>query len=236
MQTRPRFAVQSLLAIIFAAVTLIAGCSSAEKNSAPLPDGATLLKNSSATTKTQQSVHLLLTVQGKIAGLPVSKLDGDLTNAPAVAAQGTADITFLGTQASDVKFVVADGDLWAALTPGDPLSNYGNAKNIYDISAILNPDTGLANLLDNFTDAKAEGREDVGGAEAVKVTGKVSADAVNKIAPQLNAAEAMPAAAWIKEDGDNALVQAQITPSEGNSITMTLSDWGKQVTVAKPAA
>ncbi|MGV0742588.1 LppX_LprAFG lipoprotein [Mycolicibacterium sp. XJ870] len=236
MQTRPRFAVQSLLAIMFTAVALVAGCSSSSETSdAPLPDAATLLQDSTATTKSHQSVHLLLTVQGKIDGLPVEKLDGDLTNAPAVAAQGTADLIAFGQRIADAQFVVAEGDLYAALTPGDPLSNYGPAANIYDVSAILNPDTGLANVLANFSDAKSDGREAINGTEAVRVTGNVSADAVNKIAPQLEATGPVPAAAWITEDGDHTLLQAKLEPSPGNSVTMTLSDWGKQVTVTKPA-
>ncbi len=88
--------------------------------------------------------------------------------------------------------MVAGGDLYAALTPGDPLSNYGPAANIYDISAILNPDNGLANVLANFSDPKADGRESINGTEAVRVTGTVSADAVNKIAPQLKAEGPVP--------------------------------------------
>jgi lipoprotein LprG len=237
MQTRPRFAVQSWLVILFAAVALIAGCSSSDtgKSTEPLPDAATLVQESTATTKAQQSVHLQLTTQGTITGLPIQKLDGDLTNSPAVAAQGTADVTVAGQKISDAKFAVVDNDLWAALTPGDPLSNWGPAANIYDIAAILSPDKGLANLLANFTDPKADGRESIGGADTVRVTGQVSAAAVNAIAPSIKATAPVPAVVWIKSDGDHALMQAKLTPSDGNSVTMTLSDWGKQVTVAKPA-
>ncbi|CDP82679.1 LprG protein [Mycolicibacterium farcinogenes] len=237
MQTRPRFAVQSLLAILFAAAALVAGCSSSsEKSNAPLPDAAELLQQSAATTKAQQSVHLLLTVEGTIKGLPVEKLDGDLTNTPAVAAQGTVDLNAFGQKISDAKFVVADGTLYAALTAGDPLSDYGPAEKIYDVSTILNPDLGLANVLANFTDPKAEGRESINGTEGVRVTGTVSAEAVNKIAPQLKAEGPVPGTAWISEDGDHALLQAKLEPTPGNSVTMTLTDWGKQVTVTKPAS
>ena len=103
------------------------------------------------------------------------------------------------------------------------------------MSAILNPDTGLANVLANFTDPKADGRETVNGVDTVRVTGNVSADAVNKIAPQIGATGPVPGTAWIREDGNHELVQAKLEPSPGNSITMTLSDWGKPVTVTKPA-
>ena len=39
------------------------------------------------------------------------------------------------------------------------------------MSAILNPDTGLANVLANFTDPKADGRETINGVDTVRVTG-----------------------------------------------------------------
>ncbi|MBJ7341652.1 LppX_LprAFG lipoprotein [Mycolicibacterium sp.] len=231
MQTRPRIAV---LVSIFASLLLIAGCSSSTKSDAPLPDAASLLKDSEQTTKKQQSVHLELTVTGKIAELPIETLSGDLTNVPAVAAQGKASIIAFGQTFKDVDFVVADGDLYGALTPGS-FTNFGPAADIYDVSKILNPDAGLGNLLANFTQPKAEGRENIGGVDTVKVTGTVKADAVNGLV-QIGATGDVPATAWIKEDGDHDLVQAKLDPSEGNSVQMTLSDWGKSVTVTKPAA
>ena len=45
----------------------------------------------------------------------------------------------------------------------------------------------------------------------------------------------MPGTAWITEDGNHELMQAKLEPSPGNSVTMTLSDWGEPVTVTKPA-
>lgn len=210
------------------------GCSS-KTDDAPLPDAATLLTESAATTRSQQSVHLELAVGGEIKELPIASLSGDLTNAPAVAAQGSADLIFLGQKLTDVGFVVVDGDLYGAITKGGNMQNFGPAADIYDISAILNPDNGLANVLSSITDPKSEGREAIGGSDAVKITGTVSAEAINKIAPQLNATAPAPATAWIREDGDHQLAQVMIEPSAGNTITMTLSDWGKEVTVTKPA-
>ena len=59
-------------------------------------------------------MHLQLSVTGEIPELPIESLTGDLTNTPAVAAQGTADILFLGQRLEDVDFVVADGILYGA--------------------------------------------------------------------------------------------------------------------------
>jgi lipoprotein LprG len=214
---------------------LTAGCSSSDKKAdTPLPDAATLLKDSNATTKAKQSVHLQLSVNGEIKELPIASMNADLTNTPAVAAQGKADIIFLGQKLEGVNFVVDGGTLYGAIT-ANSWQDFGPAVDIYDVSAILNPDTGLANVLANFSDPKSEGREAVNGVNTVKVTGTVSADAVNKIAPQIAATGPVPGTAWIAEDGDHQLVQAKLEPTPGNSVQMTLSDWGKSVTVTKPA-
>jgi lipoprotein LprG len=232
MQTR----LLAIFAALFAAIALIAGCSSKSQDSSKeLPDAATLLKESAETTKSQSSVHLKLAVQGEIKELPIETLEGDLTNAPAVAAQGKANLIFLGQKLADVGFVVADGNLFAALTSGGAYQDFGPAADIYDVSAILNPDTGLANVLANFTDPKADGRETINGVETVRVTGNVTADAVNKIAPQIAATAPVPATAWIQEHGNHELAQAKLDISPGNSITMTTTEWGKQITVTKPA-
>jgi lipoprotein LprG len=231
MQTR----LIAIFAALFAAIALIAGCSKSSDNaSKELPDAATLLQQSSETTKSQTSVHMNLTVQGEIKELPIESLEGDLTNTPAVAAQGKANLNFLGQRLEGVDFVVADGNLFGALTAGS-YQDFGPAVDIYDVSAILNPDTGLANVLANFSDPKADGRETINGVDTVRVTGNVSADAVNKIAPQIGATGPVPGTAWITEEGDHALVQAKLDPAPDNSITMTLSNWGKPVTVTKPA-
>jgi lipoprotein LprG len=239
MQTRRRlFAV---LAATATAAALAAGCSSSGSTSpasnAPLPDAATLLTQSVTTTKGETSVHLGLTTQGQdiLKALPVTKLAGDLTNVPAVAAQGSASIVFLGQTLADVPFAVLDGNLYAALTPGGAEKLIGPAADVYDVSVILNPNVGLANVLGSFTSPKADNRESVNGVSTVRVTGMVAADAVNKIAPDLDATAPVPGTAWIREDGDHDLVQAELDTSPGNSIQMTLSDWGKPVTVTKPA-
>lgn len=221
------------LAALSTAAALVAGCSSSgSSGSDSLPDAAGLLKQSSETTKNLKSAHVEIVVSGKIPGLPVKKLSGDLTNVPATAVTGTATIV-MGGQDLDIRLVVIEGTLYAALS-GDSWINFGPAADIYDPSAILNPDTGLANMLNSFSDPKSEQGEKINGVETVKITGQVSVDAVNKLVPQVKATAPVPGTAWIEKDGDHNLVQASIEPTSGNNIQMSLSDWNKPVTVTKP--
>ena len=220
-----------MLATLLAATLLISGCS--KKSSEPLPDAAGLLTQSIASTKKLQSAHLEIVVTGKIDGLMVKSLSGDLTNVPAVAVKGNSTIS-MGGSAVDIELVVLDGTLYAALTPNSWL-DMGPAAEIYDPSVILNPDEGLANMLTNLTDATAAGFETIGGVPTVKITGKIGADAVNKLIPPLKASAPLPSTVWIEQNAPNQLVQAQVDQSEGNNVQLTLSEWDKPVTVTKPA-
>jgi lipoprotein LprG len=220
----------AVFAPILAVVVLVAGCTASDS-----PDPATLVSASAETTQALTGAHLELTVDGEIAELPIQAISGDLTQAPEVAAQGTLDVTYLGQQLVGVEFVIFDGALWVALTPGSDLVNFGPASAVYDVAAILDPDVGLANLLADFSDAKTDGSETIAGVETVRITGTVTSDAVNKLLPQLAAEDPVPGTVWISPDGDNELIQVRLEPSPGNTITMTLSKWGEPVTVENPA-
>jgi lipoprotein LprG len=222
----------AIFAALFTSAALLAGCSSSEDNS-NLPDAATLLQQSAETTKSQTSAHLLLTVQGEIPALPIESLEGDLTLSPAVAAEGKANLSFMGTRLEGVGFVVVDGTLYAAITAGT-YQDFGPAADIYDVSALLSPEKGVGNVISNFSDPKAEGRETINGVKTVRVTGKITAEAVNAIAPQLAVKDAVPGTAWIAEEGNHELMQVKMDPADGQGITMSMSDWGKPVTVDKP--
>lgn len=225
---------RSAAAVLAVFALLVAGCSSKDDKpelpTGPLPDAAALLQKSAQTTRELTSAHLELTIEGTIEELPVKSLTGDLTNTPDVRAKGNV---VLSDGDAAAEFVVIAGDLYAALDPGRWIP-FGKAASIYDPGVILNPDNGVANVLANFTDPKAEGRELVGDVQTVKITGVVSAEAFDKIAQKVNAAGPVQGTAWIREDGKNDLVQAKLEPTPGNSIQMTLSKWNEPVTVDKP--
>jgi lipoprotein LprG len=236
MQTRPSrlFAVLAALSV---AVALLAGCSGSKKSGAPLPDAKTLVKQSADVTKTVKTAHLDLTVAGKIQGLPLKSLTGELATTPTTAAKGNAKILLGGGSEIDADFVILDGELYStALSPGK-WDDMGKVDDLihYDPSSILNPDTGLANVLANLTDPKAEGRDTINGQSTVRISGNVSAEVVNKLAP-LNASKPMHTMVWIQETGDHQLAQIKLDKEGGNSIQMTLSNWNQPVQVTKPAS
>lgn len=131
MRNRIRLA---LIPVAVAAIAL-AGCSKTDKADPNLPEAATLLSESAATTKTQTSTHIVLKVTGDKPTLKLSDLTGDLTTKPAVAAKGTAK-----TGGLELPFVVVDGELFAQL--GSAYSSMGPVKDVYDVGLILDPNKG----------------------------------------------------------------------------------------------
>ena len=140
-------------------------------------------------------------------------------------------ILFGGSQ-MEANYVVIDGTLYGALS-GNAWSNLGQASDIWDPTGLLNADVGLANLLTNFANPQVRADEMVDGVNTVRVDGTVTADAVNKIFPELAANAPVPSTAWIRPDTD-ALVQLTLQPHAGQSIQFNLSAWGKAVTITRP--
>ena len=222
------------MAIVVALTAIFLAASNSSNPIAPLPDAKTLLLESAQTTRNLHSAHLKMEVDGELRDkLPFENFDGDLTNTPAAAAEGSVDIIVLGKTATGVGIFEIDDELYFAITKGN-WSAYGSANHFYSFSVILDSDKGLANVLNNLSEPKSEGRENIGGVNTVRITGKVSADAFNRIVPQLQVSEPVPAMVWIREDGSHDLVRANLEAQPGHSIRMTFSKWNEQVTVTKP--
>ncbi|MGH3727009.1 MAG: LppX_LprAFG lipoprotein [Mycobacterium sp.] len=228
MRNRIRLVLVPLAISLAVASVTLAGCSKSEKADTNLPEAATLLTESAATTKAQKSTHIVLKVTGDKPVLKLSELTGDLTTSPAVAAKGTAK-----TGGLELPFVVLDGELWAQLS--STYTSMGPVKDVYDIGLILDPNKGLANLLSNIKDAKSEKTETVDGVDSILVDGTMSKDALNTFAGSKLTSD-IPAKAWIQKDGTHQLTKISVDTSPGNTIEMSLSDWGKPVTVDKPAS
>jgi lipoprotein LprG len=205
------------------------GNGTASSTTSSVPPGS-LLKSVAVNLLAAKSVHTDMTVTGSIAGLPIKNLDGDATSSP-LAGQGKMEIVFLGSQLN-TDYVVVDGTLYATITP-DVWTDMGPAADLFDPTLLLSPTVGLAALVTAFNDPKVTGNESINGVTTEKIEGTVSASAVNGLLPAVKATAPVPGVAWI-DASTQQLVQLQLTPTSSSSIRVTLSDWGKPVTVVKP--
>jgi lipoprotein LprA len=232
-------------AAAFAVVIAIGGCGSRSSNSvassgastsAASKDAAAVLKSAADALRKVTGMHVSLAVQGNVPNLLVTKLEGDISTTPQTAATGTATL-LVGQSPQDAKFVFVDGHLYSDLGKPGSYTDFGNGKSIYNVSVLLDPNKGLANVLAKLQGGSVAGTEQVNGVATTKIAGNSSADDIATLAGfKLTAQDVttVPTMVWIATDGSFHLVQLQIKPTADTSVTLTMSDWGKQVTAAKP--
>lgn len=240
----PPCSVVAAATAILAVVLAIGGCSTegdAGKTSdtaatASNGDAAMLLKQATDAMRKVTGMHVRLAVTGDVPNLRVTKLEGDISNTPQTVATGSATL-LVGNKSEDAKFVYVDGHLYSDLGQPGTYTDFGNGASIYNVSVLLDPNKGLANLLANLKDASVAGSQQADGVATTKITGNSSADDIATLAGSRLTSEdvkTVPTTVWIASDGSSHLVQIQIAPTKDTSVTLTMSDWGKQVTATKP--
>lgn len=224
-----------LTVLLFVAALITAGCTSDEQQ---LPDAAALLRDSAEATSTITSTHFTLAVKGEVPGLAVRNVDGDLTRegGAAGAAKGTATLNLAG-QLIEGDFVLIDETLYLkGPTGGFQEIPAALITNVYDPSAVLDPERGLAKLLRSVKDAKTEGTEEVAGTPAYKITGTVTKDVIASLVPGINSD--VKVTLWLAQEGKHLPVKAtaELPAREGEppTVEVTLSDVNKAVSVTAP--
>lgn len=194
----PRFA---LLLVLL----LTAGCTGSPDTRGPFPAGSELVRAAATSFAEVRSVHFAAGVNGVLPGFPLRQIEGDATLDGGGAATGTADVQD-GEGHTKYRFTVRDGQV---STDGgtEPL------PEIYAVSRFLGPSAGLKRLLDGVTDAKTEGRENVDGAAALRVGGRVPAAVAHEVLPQVT--EDVNLKVWVSADGPRrfARLWVQIPPA-----------------------
>jgi hypothetical protein len=196
-------------------------------------DSTAVVEQSSQTTRMMNSVHIILDVSDSIDSLPIQNLDGNVTNQPAVAAQGDGEFR-INNNLSHSEFIVADGNLYTKDDGGTEYTNLGPANRIYDPAVILDKDLGLANVIAKVQDPKSGGTEEIYGVKAIKVEGTIASAELKPILPEIDKTQpTLPITLWIAAEAPYNLVQATITVDDGK-VDIITSDWQKPVTVADP--
>ena len=226
-----------ILLVTLALTTAVATACSSDDSADPgsLPDGAGLLKDSSASVSNAKSAHFTLNVNGKIAALPVHKAEGDLTSTDgaAGAAKGTISMDFMGSL-FEGDFVLVDNSLYFKGPTGDDWQKIPASlvTSTYDPGAILDPDRGIAKVLASVQNAKTEGTEDIDGVSTYRVTGKVTKDVVKDLVPGIDSD--VNITFWVRQDDGHQPVKASVKVADNASVDVTVSDIDKQVSITAP--
>jgi len=219
------------LATLFAAliIALVTSCSGSGGQKTTLPDGAALLADSAKAMRAVTTTHFAVDVQGSTPGVQLRSADGRLTREG--SAQGSARVDE-GRQTLELQFVIIGQTLYLRPPTGPvqklPLSFAGA---VYDPSAILNPDKGIAAGLASGTGATTEAREQADGVDSYRLRVKFPAQPLGALVPGLDPDKTSEI--WVAAQGSQ-LVKAQFPTSYGTA-TVRFSDFDAPVTITPPA-
>lgn len=222
--------VRLVLLPLFAAVLVLpAACSKAD-----LPEASILTKESAAATAAIEKTHLWLKVNGEPFGVRVREVDGDVDKAG--NAKGFIKVNMSGTLIEG-DFVLVDGQAYfKGPTGGYEEYTVERTKALYDTTVILDPERGLAHLLEVATDTKTEDEDTVDGRKVYKVTGKLPKKEVRPMVPGLS--EDLTVTFWIPAEGPRHLVRVWFfTPNADPAVPTVeakLTNIDKPFDVSKP--
>ena len=239
-QSRPAL-VRVGVVVLVAALVALAGCTSKgdKKDGGPtvdpnLPAAEGLLKESSTAMAGVKSAKFLITADGTIAGVAIKRADGVLTKEG--NAQGTAQVEQLGTTA-DLSFTIVGQTMWLKGPTGDyqqiPLAL---AASVYDPSAILDPERGIAKVLSTAQEGKTEASESVDGKDTYRIAAKFPAENLSKVVPGVTGI--VPGKVWVAKDTKRLLKANFDLPAvgdaKGGTVTVTFTEFDATVTIAPP--
>lgn len=222
--------------LVAVAALVLAGCTGGGSDTASLPTGSSLLASSGAAMRSVTSVHFTIDVNGTLAGVPIQNADGDL-NAQG-AAKGSAKISEFGAFV-EVNFVLLNGTFYVqGPTGGYQKIPAALAGNLFDPTAILDPDRGVAKVLTSVQNPTTKARESVNGTDCYRITGKVARGVVSALVPGINSD--VGATVWVAADGKHLPVRAEFAVpgaggSQGAKVDVSISKVNAPVTVTAPA-
>jgi lipoprotein LprG len=186
--------------------------------------------------RTVTSVHFAIAVNGTLPGVPIQNADGDL-NAKGQA-KGNAKISELG-QLLQVDFVLFDKNFYLK----GPTGSYQKvpaslAGNLFDPTAILDPNRGVAKVLTSAQGASTQAKESVDGIDCYRITGKVGKDVVAALVPGIGSD--VNATVWVTTADKHLPVKAEFAVpgaggSQGAKVDVDISKVNQPVTVTPPA-
>jgi len=233
----PRHRVPILLAL-FALLLGVAGCAGGPAGPPPpppLPAAPELLASAATAMAQVRTVAVDVAVDPALSSIPVRAATGKLTSAG--DAIGTATLS-QGTSTVEFNFVITKGVLYLKGATGQyqrlPLAL---AAGIYDPTALLSADRGVAALLRAATNGTTEAREDVNRVPAYRIRATLDPNLVAGIVPGLTGATS--GTVWL-DQASSRVLKAQIdvpNPAGGAPapVTVTLSDFNAPVTVTPPS-
>lgn len=193
-----------------------------------LPDGGQLVKDSAQAMREIKTTQFLIDAGGEIAGLSLRRAEGTLTKEG--KAKGTAQLEQSGAPVELEFVIVGDKIHLKGPTGGFQALPLTLAASVYDPSAILDPERGIAKVLGTATGATTEAKEQVDGKDAWRVAATSTGPDLKGLIPGITGS--VPAKLWIAE-ADKRLLKSTFT-LPGGTVTVTFKAFDAPVTISAP--
>ncbi len=225
----------ALLALALLAGPLLTGCGG-DSSSESAPD---LLAHAKRTLDAADSAHFVLDSEGAPdTGTVLTGGEGDIARPSSF--EGTLKVNALGS-ALDLKVVSVDGSVYAQLPFTTSYSVVDPAQfGFGDPGALLDPDTGISQLLAKAESAKLGEEKRVGGDVVREVTAQIPGDLVEQILTSQDPSTPVQARFSIATK-TGELRRAELTgpfyaADQDATFTLQLSDFGADVQITAPPA
>jgi hypothetical protein len=225
--------VLALAALLVPALTGCTGGGGGDAESAP-----DLLSHAKHALDETESLHFALSSEGAPdSGTVLLGGEGDIAR-PA-SFEGTLQVRALGS-ALDLEVVSIDGTVWAQLPFSSSFSEIDPAQfGFGDPGALLDPETGISQLLAEADSAELGDESRVDGEVVREVTAELPGDLVEQLLTSADPARAVQARFSVATESGE-LRRAELTgpfftADDDATYTLELSDFGADVEITAPA-
>jgi lipoprotein LprG len=221
----------ALAALVTAAV--LSGCGGGQ----PAESASDLLTRAKTTLDDASSAHFVLTSENApTSGTALVGGEGDIARPSSF--EGTLKVVALGATA-DLEVVSVDGTVYAQLPFSSGFSVVDPAQfGFGDPGALLDPDTGISQLLSQAESAELGEEKRVDGEVVQEVSAEIPGDLVEQILTSADPSKPVQGVFSIASDSGE-LRRAQLTgpffsADQDATFTLELSDFGADVEITAP--
>jgi hypothetical protein len=219
--------------LLLAAVVVLSGCGGSE----PEESASDLLTRAKTALDDASSAHFVLTSENApTTGTALIGGEGDIARPSSF--EGTLKVMALGSTA-DLEVVSVDGTVYAQLPFTSGFSVVDPAQfGFGDPGALLDPDTGISQLLSQAESAELGEEKRIDGEVVQEVSAEIPGDLVEQILTSEDPSQPVEGVFSIASDSGE-LRRAQLTgpffsADDDATFTLELSDFGADVEITAP--
>lgn len=220
---------------LLALATACSGGSSPQSDAKDLPQGQTTLRQAAAAMRNLKSVGLAISTEGQP---PLSVRGGDVKLLRSGDARGVLRLQQAG-QTFEMDFVLLGQTVYfKGATGGYQKVSKTMVAAVYDPSAVLDPERGIAKVLTTVTGATPEAREKVNGRQAYRLRVTLPRATAGTLIPGIT--RDLPGKMWIGADDHRLLrVRADLPATAGgsgsaSSVTVSFTEFDRPYKITAP--